>query len=152
MSQRKGAVFLYNYYKVLRWVCLFVCLSVCLSTRTTRKLHRRTSPIFVHVACGGIGSVLLWLRCIMSHCHIMKPMSRINLSTTLCLEEICQVAIPVERQKSSVWSSSSECSIGGRGKVCYLRLTCWLCNAAMAQIYGAFTSEVNWTDLDRVSK
>jgi len=32
------------------YVCL--CLSVCLSARITRKPHGRTTPIFVHVACG----------------------------------------------------------------------------------------------------
>jgi len=39
---------------------MFVCLF--LSTRISHKLHRRTSPIFVHVACDH-GWVLLWWRC-----------------------------------------------------------------------------------------
>jgi len=39
-----------------------VCLSVRLSARITRQQHDRTSPNFVHVACG-CGSVLLWRRC-----------------------------------------------------------------------------------------
>jgi len=35
---------------------------VCLFDRTTRKPHDQTSPILVHIACGG-GLVLLWRRC-----------------------------------------------------------------------------------------
>jgi len=40
-----------------------VCLSVYpLGVRITRKPHSRTSPNFVHVACGR-GSVFLWRHC-----------------------------------------------------------------------------------------
>jgi len=45
-------------------------------------------------------------------------------SPTLCLEELCQVAVPVGRQTATVFGSL-ECSTGG--KVCYLRLPCCNC-------------------------
>ena len=40
----------------------YVCLSVCLSARITRKPHRQTSPIYVHVAYGR-GAVFWRRRC-----------------------------------------------------------------------------------------
>jgi len=46
--------------------------------------------------------------------------------TEICLEEVLQMAVPVGHQDNyGVWSSSSECSIGG--EVCSLWLTCLYC-------------------------
>ena len=43
-------------------MCMLVGLSVGLYTRLSQQLHGRTSPIFIHVACGR-SSVLLRRRC-----------------------------------------------------------------------------------------
>jgi len=108
----------------LRWVCLFVCLSACLSlsARITRKPYGQTSFLCVLLVGCGRGLVLLWQHCdalftsgfvddvMFSYHGANGPES----STTLCSEEVRQVAVPVGRQDNySVWSSSSESGTGG---------------------------------------
>ena len=111
-----------------------VCLSVCWLACITWRPYGRSSPLFVHVACGH-SLVLLWRHCntlytsgfmddiMFSYYGASGPES----SMTLCLEEVRQVAVLVGRQDNySVWSSSPEC--GSRVQVCHLQLTCcWLC-------------------------
>ena len=109
-----------------------LCPFVCLSARITRIPHGRTSPILflrivvVQAWSSSDGAAMryvlpvLWMTWFSCH-GANGPES----STTLCLEEVRQVAVRVGRQVNySVWSSSPECGTGGEGS--YLRLTCYL--------------------------
>jgi len=83
---------------------------VCLSTHITRKPRGQTSQFFVRVVCGcGLD---LWWRCdtlCSTSCFIDDVMfsyhgiSGSESSMMLCLQEVCQVAVPVGRQTTTVF-------------------------------------------------
>jgi len=97
--------------------------------RITQKPHGRTSPNF-YACClwPWLGPPLAALWYVMyfrfyGWRHILITWTQwAESSTTLCLEEVCQGAVPVGCQDHiSGWSSSLECGTGV--KVCYLRLS-----------------------------
>jgi len=103
---------------------MYVCLSVRLSARITRKPHGQTSPNFCACCLYGRDSVLLRRRsdtlctsgCVDDVIFSYHGASGPYSSTTLCLEEVRQVAVSVGRQDDCyVSSSGSECGAAGRG-------------------------------------
>jgi len=98
-----------------------VCLSVCLSARITRKL------LFYACCPSPHGSFLLRWRCdtlstsgfaddiTLSYHGASGP----ELNTTVYFDEARQVAAPVGRQTTSVWSSLSKCWRAGAKSTVY---------------------------------
>jgi len=54
---------------------------------------------------------------------------------TLYFNDVRQVAAPIGRQASSVWSISSKCGIGG--KVCYVQIPCYISSKSKQRVYFA---------------
>jgi len=101
------------------WLCLFICLPVCLFVRITQKPHKFLCMLPVAVARSSSDGILihyvlpvLWMT---SRFHTMGSVGSIKQDTVFI--RVRQLAVPVGRQTTSVWLSSSECGTGSQSAI-----------------------------------
>jgi len=105
------------------WLLLtiVVCLFVCVSARITRKPYNRSSPIFLHVACGrGFSG---FVNDVMFSYH---GASGPESSTTLYFKGVRQVAVLDRRQTTTVFGRVHQNAAPGGAKFAiYETSLCW---------------------------
>jgi len=153
---------------------IMLSMSVCLTARITRNRLTGLYQIFVHVACGYV-SVLLWQHCdtlctsgfmdgiMFSYHGANGPES----STTLCLEEVRQVAVSVGHQtttvlgwvhqnaapeaKSVIYDLCLSCILPHSVLVPFLLVECFICNYSIMAATQKFFVEFSLAVLPTLS-
>ena len=94
---------------------IVMSMSVCLSAHVSCKAQSRSSPnFFMHAACGH-SSILLLQHCKLAVRYELQVLLVTCFhGTTLYCNEVRQMAAPVQRQTTCVWSSPSACSTGAK--------------------------------------
>ena len=132
-------------YEVLWWVCVCVCLSAS-RPRSQRELSYTSSNFMcmltMVLAQPFSGTVVL---CVMSSLHITGHIQIQHITTSTTVSYVRSMAAVTRFTASQVIYSGS--ILPTKCKVCYLQLTCWLHNSAIAHIHRLYMEQETWISL-----